>query len=581
MDTMLAKIKHIDNIESERILEVAADLIKEGEVVAFKTETVYGLGCDALNPSAVRKIYEAKGRPSDNPLILHLHDVGKTDENGDLELDIDGTFDLSILEKVAKNIPEEAYKLIEHFWISRNNRVGGKRKIGSPLTIIFEKADDIPYEVTGGRETVAVRVPMDKIARAFIEKCGVPIAAPSANISGSPSPTKAEHVMNDLGGKIPMILDGGACECGIESTIIDMSSYCEKGFAKVLRPGSITKIELAKFVNINNDYEKTEDAIAPGMKYKHYSPNAKVRVLNSRDPKNLAKGICYLAKNSKHKRIGILVSHNKIETFTENLKDDYRIKEKGFKCIGEKFVIISTGSIHNVKAFEKNLFSTLREFDDEGVDLILAECLISNSKSQRSRKEAVLNRLYKAASFDIVHMLGADSILLDTVNAKKLEKYSKILFVCTGNTCRSPMAMVIFKKYMSLVSSKINIEISSAGTSVLGTSRVSRMVKDAIKRDPSYQFDFSEYISRQITPEMLNENTLILTMTNSQKEVLQNMEGVNLENKLYTLKEFAIDDDGDIEDPLGGNYFVYTTCFYEIEECIAVIIERICKYLGV
>lgn len=227
-------------------LDEAVSLIKNGDVVVFPTETVYGLGANALDSNAVRKIFEAKGRPSDNPLIAHIADI-------------------SWIDRLAKDVSEEARAVIKEF-------------MPGPITVILKKSDNVPDEVTACLDTVGVRFPKHKVAREFIKACGVPIAAPSANTSTKISPTTAEHVLEDMRGKVPLILQGGACEVGIESTIIDMTA----DVPTILRPGAITQEMLAQVLGKVKTFDgKIVVAKAPGMKYRHYAPSCEMVVAKS------------------------------------------------------------------------------------------------------------------------------------------------------------------------------------------------------------------------------------------------------------------------------------------------------------
>ncbi len=239
---------------------LGAELIRNGELVAFPTETVYGLGANGMDGEAVNRIFEAKGRPNDNPLILHIA------KKSDVKL-------------LWAHVPKLANTLMDTFW-------------PGPLTLIFKKADEVPYEVTAGLETVAVRMPSDETARLLIQKSGVPIAAPSANRSGRPSPTTAEHVLADMDGRIPLILDGGPCRYGVESTVLSLV-----GEPTILRPGAVTREMLEAVIgpvrlapSILNPLGEREVAASPGMKYKHYAPDAEVHVVEG-DPKPAAKRI--------------------------------------------------------------------------------------------------------------------------------------------------------------------------------------------------------------------------------------------------------------------------------------------------
>ena len=247
METKIIKIDK--NQINEEVIKEAGALLREGKLVAFPTETVYGLGADALQEEAAKRTYEAKGRPSDNPLIVHIADYDD-------------------LKKIAINIPPETDLLAAHFW-------------PGPLTMIFQKSDIVPYGTTGGLDTVAVRMPVDPIAQALIREAGGFVSAPSANTSGRPSPTTAQHVEEDLNGKIDMILDGGTVDIGLESTILDMTVSPPM----ILRPGAITEEMFEKVIGpVNVDQtllseNSTQAPKAPGMKYRHYAPKAKLMIV--------------------------------------------------------------------------------------------------------------------------------------------------------------------------------------------------------------------------------------------------------------------------------------------------------------
>lgn len=336
----------VDNEKTEEIIEAAAKIINEGGTVAFPTETVYGIGANALDRNAIGKIFEAKGRPSDNPLIIHISDVKE-------------------LEKLVLKINEKAQPLIDKFW-------------PGPLTIIFEKNNIVPDSVTAGLPTVAVRMPKDEIALKLIRKAGCPIAAPSANLSGKPSPTKAEHVVDDLNGRVDAIIKGKDCAVGIESTVIDLST--DK--ATILRPGIITKEEIEAVIG-NTDNDKglmTEKEVpkSPGMKYKHYAPKAPVTIFEG-DLKQVIEEIKRLKKCHEDKglKVGIIAS------------DETKACYSGY--------VHSLGSRRDPKQIAKLLFDTLRNFDNENVDVILAE-----SFDREGVGFAVMNRMIKSAGHNII-----------------------------------------------------------------------------------------------------------------------------------------------------------------------------------
>lgn len=324
---------------------IGAELIQNGELVAFPTETVYGLGANGLDGEAVNRIFEAKGRPNDNPLILHI--AKKSD-----------------VKDLWAHVPKIANTLMDTFW-------------PGPLTMIFNKADEVPYEVTAGLETVAIRMPSDKTARLLIQKAGVPIAAPSANRSGRPSPTTAKHVLDDMDGRIPLILDGGPCRYGVESTVLSLV-----GEPTILRPGAITREMLEAVIgpvrlapSILEPLGAREVAASPGMKYKHYAPDADVHVVEG-EPKAAAKRIrsLYYEYESEGKRVAILG--------TDQTMPSYR-----------NLTAYSLGDRAEPETLCANLFTLLRDVGSEN-DVILAEGV-----DTRETGLAFMNRLLRAAGF--------------------------------------------------------------------------------------------------------------------------------------------------------------------------------------
>ena len=348
MNMMNTKIERVNPEQiDETIMEEAGRLIAEGELVAFPTETVYGLGGDALHPEAARKIYAAKGRPSDNPLIVHIADF-------------------SDMERVAREVPEAARKLAGAFW-------------PGPLTMIVWKSDAVPMATTGGMDTVAVRMPNHPVALDLIRKSGCLIAAPSANTSGRPSPTEASHVAEDLSGRIAMILDGGPVGIGIESTIIDLTETKPM----VLRPGYITPQMLSEVLGeeviIDPGIIAADDTRkpkAPGMKYKHYAPKAKA-VIFSGAPEHVVSAICrrYDEQTAKGERVAILGL------------DEHRYGDRTF---------ISLGSEKRPQEAAARLFAALRELDERGDTVALCEAVDTAGIGL-----AVMNRMGRAAAFDI------------------------------------------------------------------------------------------------------------------------------------------------------------------------------------
>ncbi|AIY84676.1 MAG: threonylcarbamoyl-AMP synthase [Clostridium baratii] len=345
METKIA-ITNEDNIKE--CIKEAAEVIKNGGVVAFPTETVYGLGANALKEECVKKIFVAKGRPQDNPLIVHVASKN--------------------IDEYVKNIPDVANKLIDKFW-------------PGPLTLILEKRNIIPMETSANLDTIGIRMPSNKIAMELIKESGVPIAAPSANISGRPSPTNIERCVEDLKGRVDYILGGEISEVGLESTIVDCTVYPPM----VLRPGGIT-LEMLREVDENIEIDKgllnnskEFKPKAPGMKYRHYAPNAKLKIIRGNNKKTIEK-INEMVQNyiDKEKSVGILTT-----------------KENSSKYPKGKVVIL--GEENNLEEIASNLFNALREFNDLGVDIILAEAF-----NEEGIGVAIMNRLNKAAGYDII-----------------------------------------------------------------------------------------------------------------------------------------------------------------------------------
>ncbi len=351
METVIAK--YVTEKDNSELIDKAGVIIKNGGLVAFPTETVYGLGANALDTDAAKKIYKAKGRPSDNPLIAHIADKEQVYE-------------------LAENVSESAEKLMNRFW-------------PGPLTLIFEKKDIVPMGVTGGLSTVAVRMPDNAVALELIRAAGVPVAAPSANSSGRPSPTLAAHVYEDLQGKIDMIIDGGQVNIGIESTIVDMTGQ----IPVILRPGFITKamleavigkVEVDKITTIKDKSELDKDykPKAPGMKYRHYAPKADF-IMFEGDIKKVVEYINCLAeeKIANNCNVGIIA--------TDETKSLYRAGK-----------VVSVGKRKDASTVAKNLYKVLRDFDNTDVEVIFGETFYEDELGN-----AIMNRLIKAAGYKI------------------------------------------------------------------------------------------------------------------------------------------------------------------------------------
>ena len=336
-------------------LEHAANLLREGALVAFPTETVYGLGANALDAGAVAGIFSAKGRPADNPLIVHI-----SDRSG--------------LDALVRDVPEVAERLIGAFW-------------PGALTLVFHRSPAVPDIVTAGLDTVAVRMPVHPVALSLIQLAGVPVAAPSANRSGKPSPTTAAHVLEDMAGRIPMILDGGACAVGVESTVLDVTAVPPM----ILRPGGVTREMLEAVIGpISVDPSLaggSDRPRAPGMKYTHYAPMAPMSLYEG-VPASVDDRILEDAKQLalQGKRVGVLCSEEWRQIWMKDAHPD------GF------VLPIAVGTRATPGTAAAGIFAALREFDAVGVDVILAEGVTESGIGH-----AVMNRLRKAAGGRVVH----------------------------------------------------------------------------------------------------------------------------------------------------------------------------------
>ena len=501
METKLFKINS-ESPEKELLLE-AAEIIKQGGLVAFPTETVYGLGGNALDPDASARIYEAKGRPSDNPLIVHIAR-------------------LEDLRVIAQKIPEKAEILAERFW-------------PGPLTMIFEKAEKVPYSTTGGLETVAVRMPNHKVALAFIRAAGGFIAAPSANVSGKPSPTIANHVWEDLGGTIDLILDGGGVGIGLESTIVDLTVEPPM----ILRPGYITQEMLQEAIGpvvmdpvLSEREESQERPKAPGMRYRHYAPKAELSIVEGEQGRVIER-INGIAKDymDNGQKVGVIA--------TEETKDFYHAS-----------VVKSIGSRNDEERIARQLYGILREFDELKVDAIYSEAFETPKMGQ-----AIMNRLLKAAGYRVVYVPGRPW--------KK--RYSKILFICNGGTCRSPMAKAIFES-MEL---KRQIRVEARGFVSLFPEPLNQKT-EAILAANGLKLD--GYSSEELREEEITENTLILTMDESlRKKVREKFPG---HAETYNYADF-VGLHGDIYNPYGDSLADYGACYAQLKETAKRLAEKI------
>ena len=466
-------------------LSRAAELLKNGKRVIFPTETVYGLGANALDTDAVLSIFEAKGRPSDNPLIVHIAK-------------------LTQLYEIVESVPEKAKILIENFW-------------PGPLTIILKRKNIIPDAVTAGLDTVGIRMPENIVARELLSLCSFPVAAPSANISGRPSPTDIDYVLEDMMGRVEGIIDGGNCSVGLESTVIDMT--CD--IPVILRPGGVTAEEISALIGeIAGGKEKSDDKEtpkAPGMKYTHYAPNAPVRILRG----TVSQIEDFL--NSRPEKCGVL-------TF-----DEFNLKTNAIQ--------ISLGSRQNPRECARNLFRSLRDMDK-----LSAKEIYAPEIGDAGLWAAVKNRFYKATGGNIINALDRE-----------------IIFVCTGNTCRSPMAEGFFNSLTGK-----GFFATSAG---IFAKNGDSPTKNAIFSLSEMGIDIKNHHARQLNFHMIKSAHLILTMTKAHKDAILDVYG-DFSEKVKTLSEFT-GEDIDISDPYGGDIKVYRSCAQEIKRLVKKAYDRI------
>lgn len=351
-DTNYLDLTNIKNIADYSKLETAGKVIANGGLVLFPTETVYGLGANGLDEEAVKKIYLAKGRKSDNPLILHISDIG-------------------MLGKIAKDISDMEFKLMNAFW-------------PGPFTIILNKTDLVPLATSGGLDTVGVRMPSNEIAKNLIKYAATPIAAPSANISGRPSGTNIQDIYQELSDKVDYIIDGGECNIGVESTVVRVIN----GIPHILRPGKITAEELKEVAgdviidkHILGKLEKDVKVMSPGMKYKHYAPNTECVLVYDKDNIVLQNKIKSIIETSlsESKKVLLMCMSDNVKCFKDEYKD---------------LPIFNMGA--SLEDVSKNIFTDLRKADKENVDLIIIQGV-----SSKGLGLAIMNRLLRACNYNL------------------------------------------------------------------------------------------------------------------------------------------------------------------------------------
>lgn len=493
MDTQVILVKHPLDPES---LRPAGRRLLEGGIVAFPTETVYGLGASAFLPQAVREIFRLKGRPADNPLIVHL-------------LSADS------LDQVAASIPDLFWPLYETF-------------SPGPLTYILPRGSRIPPEVTAGLETVAVRFPSQEAARALLEMAGVPIVAPSANLSGRPSPTRARHVLDDFAGRIPYVIDDGPSDLGLESTVLDLTVDPPR----ILRPGEITARTILEKTGIEvlawQPTPQGEEQISPpspGLKYRHYAPKTPVSIVLPEGGETIGQAFLEALKG-REEAVGLFLSEGTWSAIKDQLPD-------------QGLDLYTYQGDRDLTAAARHLFDALRALDQGRVSLILAEGF------EGEEAAAYMDRLTKAAAGRLVSRL--------------------ILFVCEGNTCRSPMAEALFNdRYQEGEALAVSAGLSAIAGQLLsdGTAEVLR----------EWGIEAGGRRSRQIRAKMVAEADLILTMTASQRTLLRHL-FPEAEDRILAASDFL--EGQDIPDPYGQSLPAYRRVRDQLGSILEAVYEKL------
>ena len=515
---------------ADALLREAADVLRGGGLVAFPTETVYGLGASVYDEAAMRSIYAVKGRPDDNPIIVHIDGADRLDE-------------------LAENVSPGVYALARRFW-------------PGPLTMVLQKRAGLPGYITSGLDTIALRAPSHPVAAALIKAAGAPIAAPSANISGKPSPTIAAHVVNDLYGKIDMIIDAGPATIGLESTVLDMTQTP----AVLLRPGGVPFDDIAAVIGANNIVRRrpagktarrpgsdadAESPRSPGVKYKHYAPNAPM-LLYKGNLENITNFIkLYMEDQSNTAAYSGILASRELITSLDN----------ALRLHSDHFKVLSLGGADETETAAKRFYGSLREFDRRRVEKIYCEYIRAAGIG-----DALSDRMIRAAGGSLI---DADE--------------PAVLFVCTGNTCRSAIAEALFNDEINkLLNAGEGREAPEAQPSPRCPRAVSAGLMagggttasiEAVSALRLHNIDLSRHRSQQLAPKHVQRAGIILTMTEAHKnEIIRRFPPAAA--RVFTLAGF-MEGGGDIDDPFGRGPHAYQLCANRLRKLVIPLARKL------
>lgn len=483
-------------------LDKPARMLREGGLVAFPTETVYGLGASVFNEDALRRLYLAKGRPIDNPLIVHVASLEE-------------------VESLVSEISAEQRRLMQRFW-------------PGPLTLVFRRGDQISASVSAGLDTVAIRMPAHPVALELIVRSCVPVAAPSANLSGGPSPTTARHVLDDLNGRIDAVVDGGPTGVGVESTVLDLTG----SIPVILRPGGVTREELQEFlgdikVNHGSGEHEAETPSSPGMKYRHYAPKAALWLVEGPREAQAARIKTLLRDlGSRGLKAGVLASS---ET----------------ACSYEGYPVQVLGSREEPRQIASRLYEALRELDSQDLDVILAEGIDISGMGL-----AIMNRLRKAAT-------------------RRVDAGSRVIvLVCTGNTCRSSLAQVILERILA-ERGLTGYRVLSAGIAAIPGCGAS---EGSIRVAHDLGLDLTRHRATRLDKAFVDSADLVLTMTHAHRDAVLRI-SPEAQSKTFVLKPYA-GQDGDVSDPYDSDHRTYGRMGEEIRGLLERAVDRLVHETG-